>query len=830
MAHLSEQEVPDSLPWEVIVVNNASTDQTAYVAQQHWPRNATAPLRVINERRLGLSHARRRGFSEAKFEYVSFIDDDNWVAPNWVRVVFEIMNQHPEVGACGGFADGVYEVVPSQWFLKYAGYYAIGDQGAAGDITLSRGILWGAGLTIRKSAWQLLGENGFRPGLVGRSGNQITSGEDNELCLALRLAGWHIWYEKGLSLRHWMPAQRMQWPYFRRLYRAAAAAAVSYDPYLRALEPPPEDLLARAKQSWWWQSLELARELAMNPRRWIRMLRNLREGDDDVLWIDWRIGRLRELIRLRASYDQSVAAVRRAPWRQPAKHETRSFSQDHCKDVNRQISSRWSSPEYKRLLSRERKPNGSVRADPPQRYQLTPSRSLRIAINAQLSATGAAGGVEQAVAGLVYGLGRLSDGNEEYIVVCTPEMKEWLAGFCGPNTHLIERPESHVDRAARNAASVRVVKPILPIARFAWRNVVLRRRNWETGRQREQHQNGNEIGPTTGIFENAGADVAHFPYQTMEQVGVPSIFTPWDFQHEYHPEFFTSEELSRRRSYYPAACQAASAIVAGTTSVRQDICRYTGVDNEKVYLTPWGNPLQLVTSPPDDAALSAAVTRFGLPSEFAFYPAQTFPHKNHLRLLQALALLRDSRGIVVHLVCTGGTNPHFPEVQHEVLRLSLEDQVRFIGFVEPSYIRAIYQLAKFVVFPSLFEGWGFPPVEALNEGAALACSRIQPLTEHVRDAALLFDPTSVESIAVAVGRLASEPDLRATLGRRGIEYGRRHSWDLCARNHRALYRLLGGVQLTDEDRQMLAAAQPVDVPIGHPSFPGGCSISLSERH
>jgi glycosyltransferase involved in cell wall biosynthesis len=138
----------------------------------------------------------------------------------------------------------------------------------------------------------------------------------------------------------------------------------------------------------------------------------------------------------------------------------------------------------------------------------------------------------------------------------------------------------------------------------------------------------------------------------------------------------------------------------------------------------------------------------------------------------------------------------------------LEDHIRFIGYVDASEVRVLYQIATFVVFPSLFEGWGFPPVEALSLGTPLTCSSIQPLTERVGNAALLFDPTSVESIANAVERLATDEQLRRKLSENGIEYGKRHSWEECARNHRALYRHLGGIELSDEDRNMLAAAQP----------------------
>jgi glycosyltransferase involved in cell wall biosynthesis len=306
----------------------------------------------------------------------------------------------------------------------------------------------------------------------------------------------------------------------------------------------------------------------------------------------------------------------------------------------------------------------------------------------------------------------------------------------------------------------------------------------------------------------ATLDFVHFPYQNMERVDIPSIFTPWDFQHEHHPEFFSTASLLRRRSLYPAACREASAIVAGTLGVRDDICQFTGQPIEKVFLMPWGTPTEYVTARPTKELVCKVAEELRLPKEFALYPAQTFPHKNHLRLLQSLARLRDQRGLIVHLVCTGAKNDHFDEIQHEVLRLKLQDQVRFVGYVEDTYLQALYKLATFVVFPSLFEGWGFPPLEALSNGVPLACSRIQPISEHVGDAALLFDPTSVESIAEAVGTLASNRELRAQLSRRGIESREQHSWYACARSHRALYRFLGGAPLTDSDRALLKSAQP----------------------
>ena len=105
LAHLKAQHVGGRIPWEVIVVDNASTDATSAVALDHWRKDAPTTLRVVGEPRLGLTHARERGFLEAKCEIVSFIDDDNWVCPNWIELVSEIMTNHPDMAACGGLTE-----------------------------------------------------------------------------------------------------------------------------------------------------------------------------------------------------------------------------------------------------------------------------------------------------------------------------------------------------------------------------------------------------------------------------------------------------------------------------------------------------------------------------------------------------------------------------------------------------------------------------------------------------------------------------------------------------------------------------------------------------
>lgn len=315
---IAGQHLEDQVPWEVIVVDNASTDDTTRVAQDSWPKNSTIPLRVFHEPQLGLSYARQRGLTEARYGIVSFVDDDNWVCPEWVKTAAEIMSQHPEIGACGGSNEAVCEVVPPFWFKNYQTIYGIGPQGQeTGDVTTTRGLLYGAGLTIRRSAWSHLVSNGFRPQLVGRTGAMLLAGEDAELCLALRLAGWRLWYEPRLRLSHFLPVHRLKWDYLRRLYRGSGASSIGNIPYYFAMKQKRTGLinyLRQLRESWLWQVLVVLIRLLSYPWKLFILFYSKSEGDPDVIYLEVRIGQLLGLMQRRKTYYLLVNEVRRAGW------------------------------------------------------------------------------------------------------------------------------------------------------------------------------------------------------------------------------------------------------------------------------------------------------------------------------------------------------------------------------------------------------------------------------------------------------------------------------------------------------------------------------------
>ena len=334
IAHLSAQQATDSIQWEVIVIDNASKDNTSQVAQALWPDNVSVPLRIVHEPKLGLINARYRGLAEAKYEFLSFIDDDNWVCQNWVQTVFKVMSSHPEVGACGGLNSPVLEEGSPKWFHDFSKSYAIGCQGPekGGYTTWTKGRLFGAGLSIRKHAWQKLVDNGFQSLLVGSKGKTLSRGEDLELCYALVLTGWHLWYEPTLELKHNLPNERLKWQKLRKQRRGTGIAIptlAAYEFAIREIQPESSiTFLSKSAQeaahpfkrkTWYQEAMKEIKNLFYLRSKFLLSLFNNLEGDPQVLMIEARLGTLIELLRQRENYDKRIEEVRNSKWR-PVKY------------------------------------------------------------------------------------------------------------------------------------------------------------------------------------------------------------------------------------------------------------------------------------------------------------------------------------------------------------------------------------------------------------------------------------------------------------------------------------------------------------------------------
>ena len=261
--------------------------------------------------------------------------------------------------------------------------------------------------------------------------------------------------------------------------------------------------------------------------------------------------------------------------------------------------------------------------------------------------------------------------------------------FVGPDHDIVARP---IEAASPAEGLKKWLGPARGPAGRIWRQTLRL-----AGRQAPEREQLPVV-VSDGFIERLGADVVHFPYVAhYEQTSVPAVLTVHDLQHRHFPEFFSKSHLAWREAAYPAAMAHATMVVADSDFVRDDIVRQYGVPADKV-VDDSARVVARAPPAPVARALRAASAALALPDAFALYPAMTNEHKNHIRLLEAVAKLRD-QGRIVQVVCPGKQAHVWPAIQRRLRELRLEDQVRFPGFIGSDELLALYALAQFIVFP-----------------------------------------------------------------------------------------------------------------------------------
>lgn len=244
LQHVLQQQA--SVAWELLVVDNASTDGSGAFCEVYLTTNAgSVPWRVVREERPGLLQARICGLYAAQYEVVLFCDDDNYLEASYLQTGAVLMQQHQQIGALGGCGRPVFEQEPPAWFASCSHSYAVGPQADTdGKLHQVPAEVYGAGTFIRKAPLLRFLEKGFQGFLSGRTGTTLVSGDDVEWCYLLQLAGYEIWYEQRLQFGHLMPANRLQWAYYHTMKTGIAAGAGVLFPYASLIRDPKLSVLA----------------------------------------------------------------------------------------------------------------------------------------------------------------------------------------------------------------------------------------------------------------------------------------------------------------------------------------------------------------------------------------------------------------------------------------------------------------------------------------------------------------------------------------------------------------------------------------------------------
>lgn len=417
-------------------------------------------------------------------------------------------------------------------------------------------------------------------------------------------------------------------------------------------------------------------------------------------------------------------------------------------------------------------------------------KKLRIAINAQIPSGSGAGGIETVLRFLT-SMNQL-DGDEEYVFVGHWSDSDWLESLLGERQTLVRAPQpKSQSKPNRTETFKRVLGPLRPLVRDLKRLVV------------SPPESNIYASTSDGFFESLNCDVVHFPYQDYVRCQAPTVFNPHDLQHLHYPDFFTPEEIQRREIVYPAACRAADIVVVASQFVKRDVIQRYGIETDKTQVIPWSPP-ELESNELTEKDLKSLFDKYECPPRpYILYPAMTWEHKNHIRLLEAVALLREREGLKVNVICTGHKNSFYPRIERRLNELNLEKQVRFTGVVERKELSLFYRQAQFVIVPTLFEAASAPLFEAWQHDVAVACSSVTSLPEQAAGAALLFDGFSVQEIAAAIKTMASDESLRADLRIRGSKRLKTFDPIFTAKAYRAVYRKAADVVLSDEDRHLL---------------------------
>jgi glycosyltransferase involved in cell wall biosynthesis len=426
---------------------------------------------------------------------------------------------------------------------------------------------------------------------------------------------------------------------------------------------------------------------------------------------------------------------------------------------------------------------------------------IRVALNAQINPD-MAGGVESSTLSIVQYYKAVPEAVALQIL-CAPDFATRLADIAGPNHHA-HRWGGAQERPILAATDNRTVLRARRVASWFGAaslvdDAVKRARARHLGRAlRTAAENDAEL----ALLE---AQLVHFTSGPTFPTNLPFVYEPHDIQHRHYPDFFTPEELAWRDRVYGGACRGAAMCVCGSSWTKRDIVEQFGVSPERVAVIPRSS-FNVSVAPPA-AAQAQIVQRLGLPDRFAYYPAMTFPHKNHLRLFEAMARLRDDHGLRLHLVLTGRWHKPTRSVLESALdAMALRDQVSYLGSVDEETLATLFRRAWFVVFPSLFEGLSQSLLEALHVGTPIVAAKQTSIPETVGPGGIYFDGLDVASMVATLAAVMTQEDRL----RHGIpalkEHYKRYDWAAGGPMLTAVYRHIVGSPLDEADRHALEAA------------------------
>jgi glycosyltransferase involved in cell wall biosynthesis len=289
-----------------------------------------------------------------------------------------------------------------------------------------------------------------------------------------------------------------------------------------------------------------------------------------------------------------------------------------------------------------------------------------------------------------------------------------------------------------------------------------------------------------------GIDLLFCPFTapTFAERDVPIVSILHDLQHLAYPEFFDPREVAGRNEYLAQLQDRADIVVCVSEHARATLLERVGFPVDRTRVVPIAVHDRLREQSADE--VNAVRSRLGLRRDYIFYPANGWPHKNHRTLLEAFRLLRSRSSADVDLVLSGVLDDVRADLDMHARALGLGGHIHWVGYCSDETLAAIYQGCRMLIFPSLYEGFGIPVLEAMRFGRPVACSNSTSLPEVGGDAALYFDPGDPAAIALSMEEVLMNPSLAHELSLRGRARAASFSGDGMATAYLRLFAEIAG--------------------------------------
>lgn len=285
-----------------------------------------------------------------------------------------------------------------------------------------------------------------------------------------------------------------------------------------------------------------------------------------------------------------------------------------------------------------------------------------------------------------------------------------------------------------------------------------------------------------------GVTLFHAPHYVLPPlVHCRSVVTIHDCIHLMFPQYLPNRvALTYARTSMAMASKRATRVLTVSETSKHDIIRFFGTDPAKIDVIYNAFDERFGVEPNEEDVVRVR-ERYQLHDEFVLYAGNVKPHKNLDRLIDAFQLVRQRGLDHLKLVMIGDDISKYASLRRAVHKYQLHNHVRFLGYLPEETLAVMYRLAGVFVFPSLYEGFGLPPLEAMASGTPVVTSNVSSLPEVAGDAAQLVDPYDPDSIADGIYRVLSDVDLRRSLRQKGLVRARQFSWDASVRRVREIY-------------------------------------------